>query len=333
MDINAAFDTLQTEVDVHDRADKKARARRDLFRKALGPEADVLEVFPSGSLARGSQISPIHDVDLVAVYDPEAHPDWGQDGDSAADALAYTHEQIRSLLGTDGSYAAGEVRLIHDKNHSVKCFLDDPDEVELAFTVDVVPALRHNGHLLIPEARNAKWVESDPEHLIELVRNRHADWNRFVPLVRALKRWNKDKGAGMKSLAIEVLALDFLPEETRPKALSRFFNAAASRIQEPICDPAGLCGEIDPNMDRELAYEKLDAAASAAYQAVNAQDLGDTDKAACLWRDVFGDIFPEPECGCSTGTDTGTGTGLLIGIGGSTGVVDKPRPVVDAPQG
>src|SRR4051812_8375872 len=149
MDINAAFDTLQTEVNVDDRADKKARARRDLFRKALGPEADVLEVFPSGSLARGSQIDPIHDVDLVVVYRADAHPEWGQDGNSAADALAYTHAQIKSVLGTEGTYAPREVRLIHDKNHSVKCFLDDPDEVELAFTVDVVPALRHNGHLLI----------------------------------------------------------------------------------------------------------------------------------------------------------------------------------------
>ena len=330
MDINAAFDTLQTEVNVKDRADKKARGRRDLFRDALSSENDVLEVFPSGSLARGSQIDPIHDVDLVMVYDAASHPDWGRDGDSAADALSYTHKQIRARLGhNDGSFAQ-EVRLIHDKNHSVKCFLDDPNEVELAFTVDVVPALRRNGHLLIPEARNDTWVESDPELLITLVRDRHAEWNRFVPLVRALKRWNKEQGAGMKSLAVEVLALELLPQDTRSNALNRFFSAAAARIYDPICDPADLCGEIDPKMDRSLAYEKLDAAASAAYHAVNAQARDDAAKAACYWRQVFGEIFPEPEGGCSATNGTGTGTGLLIGVGG---ISEQPRKVIDAPQG
>ena len=328
MDLTAAFNTLQTEVNVKGGADKKARGRRDLFRDALKSESDIREIFPSGSLARGSQIDPIHDVDLVAVYDADAHPTWGQAGGSAADALAHAHAQVRARLGhTEGSFAQ-EVRLIHDKSHSIKCFLDDPEEVELAFTVDVVPALRHNGHLLIPEARNEIWVESDPEDLIARVRSRHAEWNRFVPLVRALKRWNKDKGAGMKSLAVEVLALELLPEDTRPNALNRFFSAAAARIYEPICDPAGLCGEIDPNMDRDLAYAKLDAAASAAYRAVNAAAREDTDAAACCWREVFGDAFPEPEGGCSK--DTGTGTGLLIGVG-ATQV--KPRRVVDAPQG
>lgn len=41
-------------------------------RQALSPEDDVTEAFPSGSLARGSQLEPIHDVDFVVVYDPDA---------------------------------------------------------------------------------------------------------------------------------------------------------------------------------------------------------------------------------------------------------------------
>ena len=70
----------------------------------------------------------------------------------------------------------------------------------------------------------------------------------------------------MKSLVVEVLALDLLPVADRPAALSRFFTAAAEAVWGPICDPAGLCGEIQPDMDR--------AAASAALRGRDAMGRG-----------------------------------------------------------
>ena len=63
-------------------------------------------------------------------------------------------------------------------------------------------------------------------------------------------------------------------------------------------DPAGECGEIQPDLDVEKARAAISAAATASWSAVSAQDQGDTDRAACLWRQVFGDAFPEPDGGC-----------------------------------
>lgn len=335
MDLNKAFDDLQREVNVASDGDKKARGRRRLFEDALDPLEEVDKFIRSGSLARGSQIDPINDVDVVVVFDADKQPEWGQAGKSAREALEYTSNLIHQLIGKDAPEPKdGEerVRLIHIRNHSVKCFLDDPDETEHPFTVDVVPAIAYGDHQLIPEKNSSKWVESDPKKLIDDVADRHAEWNQFVKLVRVLKRWNKDQGAGMKSLVVEVLALEHLTEDTRPKALSAFFTAAAARIYEPVNDPAGLCGEIDRNMDKALAYEKLDAAASAAYHAVNAQERGETDQAACYWRKVFGDIFAEPEGGCSMIESGGTGTGLLIGTGVG-GLAEPRRPVKQVDQG
>lgn len=329
MDINTAFDDLQREVNVDPGADAKARERRNIFHTAFMPEADVTRVFPSGSLARGSQIAPIHDVDMVIVFDAAEHPTWGSPGDSAEQALGEVRERVHELLGQSSGTCAQEVRRADMKNHSLKCFLDHPGQQD-AFTVDVVPALAYNSHVLIPQARNNRWVESDPEDLIGRVLSRHAEWRRFVPLVRALKRWNKDSGAGMKSLAVEVLALTHLQQDTRAKALQQFFTAAHAHIYEPIVDPAGLCGLIDPNMDIELAKAKLDKAASDAWYAVEAQDAGDTDEAACHWRGVFGDIFPEPEDGCPKSDDKGKLGTFAIGAG--TAAVTQRR-VIDAPQG
>lgn len=323
MDITQAFLDFKAEVDVPKGADDEARARRDIFRTAFASEAE--RIFPSGSLARGSQIDPINDVDMVAVFRASDHPDWGLPGESAEAALAAIRARVTALLGANGTHDQ-VVRQANLRNHSVKCFLDDPDDPG-AFTVDLVPALEYEGHLLIPERKTKQWIESDPEYLIQSVAGRHADWPRFVHLVRMIKRWNKDHGATMKSLTVEVLALEHLSEAPIPQALSSFFTAAAARIYDPIEDPAGLCGPIQRDLDCKAALDALDAAASSAWHAVNAQNDGDTDRAACLWREVFGDAFPEPEGGCPD--PSSPGPGLMIG----TGVGVAPKKIIDAPQG
>jgi hypothetical protein len=325
MDIEAAFDDLQQEVNAPPEAVKEARRRRDLFQDAFGGEDDVSETLPTGSLARGSQKDPINDVDVVIVYERQAHPDWGLPGASAGDALDHVKERVHELLGeTDGSFAK-EVRLTRTRNHAVKCWLDDP-EAEGAFTVDVTPALRQRDEvLLIPEKESRKWIETAPEFLIRVVGERHARWNRFVPLVRDLKRWGADQKTDMKSLLLEVLGLHHLPEEKRPRALARFFAAAANAVLLPVVDPAGLCGEVQPDLDRVAAAGHLKKAAEAAWRAVEAEARGDTDEAACLWRTIFGDIFPEPPGGC--------GNGATAAVGAAAVIARPRRPVRDAPQG
>jgi hypothetical protein len=326
MDISKAFDDLQTAVNASPESVKEARRRRDLFRNAFGGDEDVTEGVPSGSLARGSQKDPIHDVDVIIVFDPDAHSDWGTPGPSAGAALDHVQSRVHDLLGeTDGTFAK-EVRLAQPRNHSVKCWLDDP-EVEGAFTVDVTPALRQEGQtLLIPEKNSSRWIETAPEYLVQLVADRHSSWNRFVPLVRDLKRWGADQKTDIKSLLLEVLALDHLPEAERPQALAQFFAAAANAVLLPVEDPAGLCGEIQPDLDRTAAAQHLTKAAEASWRAVEAEGRGDTDRAACLWRTVFGDIFPEPRGGC--------GNGAALAAGAAATVIARPRRRVrDAPQG
>jgi Second Messenger Oligonucleotide or Dinucleotide Synthetase domain len=326
MDINAAFDTLQEEVNASAEAVKEARRRRNLFCEAFSGDDDVTECVHSGSLARGSQKDPINDVDEIIVFDAEAHPDWGQPGPSAGEALDHVQTRVNELLGATNGTHAQEVRLARTRNHSVKCWLDDPDDPD-AFTVDVTPALRQaDGTLLIPEKANERWITTDPEDLIARVRERHAEWNRFVGLVRCLKRWAADQSTEMKSLLIEVLALDHLPVDTRQRALARYFTSSTQAVLLPVVDPAGLCGETQPDLDREAASQDFAKAAEAAWRAVEAEDRGDTDEAACLWRSIFGDIFPEPPGGC--GNDRGRAAATTAAI-----PARPRRPVRDAPQG
>jgi len=315
--IDSGFDTLQTTVNVDPDDLAKARRRRNVFCDELVKEPDVVEVWPSGSLARGTHKAPLNDVDLVIVFDTAAHPGWNQPGESAEAALEHLRSAVTRRLGASGT---DDVRLTKIRNHSVKCFLDDPGDPD-AFTVDVTSALiRDEGGIFIPEKNNKRWIASDPQYLIDLVAKRHADWNEFARLARVLKRWNSDHGAHMKSLTVEVLALDHLPVAARPNAVAAFFAAAQDAVWDPIEDPAGLCGPIDPDLNRAAASAALAKAADLAAHAVEAAANGEKQNAQCLWRQMFGDIFPEPYGGC----------------GGGGGAVVAPVPkrrVVDSPQG
>lgn len=319
MSVESGFDDLQGVANATDESVKEARRRRDAFRSALPAAEDVDYVFPSGSLARGTHKDPIHDVDLVCVFKAGDRPDWGGPGDSAEDALEHMRNLIKERLGADGTEGR-EVRRCDLRNHSVKCFLDDPADPD-AFTVDVTPALLHPERgLWIPERNSRDWVRSDPRYLIDVVAERHAEWSQFAKLVRVLKRWNADQGSHMKSLVVEVLALDLLPVKNRPTSLARFFTAAASAVWSPIVDPAHLCGEIQPNLDRAAASAELERAAEAAAAAVEAAERGEGRRAMCLWRKIFGSIYPEPIGGCG-----GSGPAVIPAV--------PKRKIVDAPQG
>ncbi|EME18525.1 SMODS domain-containing nucleotidyltransferase [Rhodococcus triatomae] len=321
MSVTDAFKTFQDVVNADITHVREARTRRDLFKDAFDTQDDVQEVVASGSLARGTHKDPIHDVDVIIVFDQDKHPEWGTPGDSAEDALDYTRARVNALLGaTNGTYA-NAVRLARWRNHAVKCFLDDPDDPD-AFTVDAMPALRRDGKLLIPEALSDDWVSCDPELLIAEVAKRHAEWNKFAGTVRMLKWWAAAQDTKIKSLVMEVLALDFLPiDANQPAAIKNFFVSACYHIEggNEVADPAGLCGPIQPDIDSDEFAECLRSARDNAIKAFQAQTNNDTAAAIKYWGEVFGDDFPKPPS--ST-------------VGPAPAVVPAaPRPVKDTPQG
>lgn len=326
MSLDEAFDEYQKSVDADPDQVKEARQRRDTFKAALGAEADVVEVWGSGSLRRSTHTGPlIHDLDLVVVFDRNDHSGWGEPGNNtAADSLDVLHDKITKLLGNKGTVEK-LVRRADPRRHAVKCFIDLPGAPE-GFTVDAVPALHDNGPLLIPEKTDDNtsiWVPSDPLYLVREIAERSADWDYFLRLVRVVKKWRKraQVEGKVKSLVMEVLALHHLPVDTRPNALRRFFTAAATAVGNgPVTDPAELCGEIQPDLDRIGLRESLLNAADVADQACDAAANGHTDDAKKLWRDVFGSDFPAPK------GKANVGPALIVPA------VTK-RPIKDAPQG
>ncbi len=337
---NTAFDTHQVIVNADPDSVREARERRNIFCDAFGELPEVSHTIPSGSLARGTQRDPIHDVDLIMVFRADEHPDWDNGSGSAQAALEHTRRLVTGLLGASGGTFARKVRRADLRNHVVKCFLDDPGDPQ-AFTVEVMPALRdrEDGPVRIPERHGDRWVTADPEYLIAAVASRHQEWRYFAPMVRTIKKWKDATGLHMKSLTAEVLALNCLPrpevgvELTRPAALARFFTSAATAVMSGVADPAGWCGEIQPDLDRDAVRASLLEAGDIAARTLDAEQHGDYDAAVCLWRSVFGTDFPGPPGGCA-GSRAGSRAGSALA---GAAVIAAPallrRPVRDAPQG
>jgi hypothetical protein len=152
MHVDDAFDIFQRKVDADPSHVRKARHRRNIFDKAFGTLEDVVRAIPSGSLARGTQLDPIHDVDLIVLFENAAHSDWGPgDDDSAEAALIYTQKRVDALLGKQSSFPRHVVGDTLLRNHVVKCFLDlrflaEDETFKGSFAVEVMPALRDGGH-------------------------------------------------------------------------------------------------------------------------------------------------------------------------------------------
>jgi hypothetical protein len=321
MGVEKAFDDFQNVVNADKKRVDLARERRDVFKQAFKAEPDVAEAFGSGSLARSTQLDPVHDVDLVIVYRAEDHPDWGQPGESANEALEHTRERVKYLLGATDGTVDQLVRYTLPRDRAVKCFIDPP-EMKDAFTVDAMPVLRQaDGTLLIPSKRSKEWSTADPEYLIEAVADHQRNWEHFRAMVRVLKRWRLSVPTKVKSLVMEVLALECMPRSgTRPEALRAFFTAAAIQVNWGVDDPAGHCGAIQADLDIPVLREALEDARDAATRACALDADGDADEAQRAWQEVFGSDFPAPEK--KKVSPAVTGPALITG-----------RPIRDAPQG
>jgi predicted nucleotidyltransferase len=320
MGVEQAFDDFQKIVNADKGHVDLARERRDIFKKAFRSESDVVEVFGSGSLARSTQLDPVHDVDLVIVYDADDHPDWSQPGESAAEALEYTRGRVKELLGASNGTVEKLVRHTRWCNHAVKCWVDPPDAPH-AFTVDAMPAFRQSDDtLLIPQAATKEWITVDPEYLIRAVAKHQGDWSDFRPMVRVLKRWRHSVPTKVKSLVMEVLALNCMPRGgSRPEALRAFFTAAANEVNWGVDDPAGHCGPIHQDLDIAALRMALETASEAATRACAEAANGNTDEAQRAWQEIFGSDFPAP---AKKPSPVITAPALIT-----------TRPVRDAPQG
>src|SRR5215218_8361492 len=98
MGMAGILDKARARIAVHDEVLAAARERRDLIRRITEEEFSTLRTFGSGSLAHGTQNSPLADADLGVVLDRRAYPELGPDGDGPKEIAEKIRQRLRERL-------------------------------------------------------------------------------------------------------------------------------------------------------------------------------------------------------------------------------------------
>jgi hypothetical protein len=176
-----------------------------------------------------------------------------------------------------------------------------PEEHEgKVLSIDAVPAFASaKGVYEIPDKDTGVWIKTNPEvHQEQSTAKNKALNERWVPLVKMAKGWNRSNGKPIKpSFLVEVMAEELVdpPFSNYPDEIRNLFAAMEATVGNQWADPAGLGPPVSDQMTPDListARKALQEAQRKAALARRAEETGQQGEALRLWREILGDYFP-----------------------------------------
>lgn len=295
MSITDLLEEARARISVEDEVLRAARDRRDLIMKILKEEFSLLRAFGSGSLAHGTQNSPLADADLGVVLHKRSYPELGPAGDGPKGIAEKVRMTLRDRLKEDYP----EARFYLGGRRSIKVTFNDPVGPDATdFTADVIVALtREDGGLWIPDLKKDEWEASDPEKHKEMVlaRNKGTE-STFARVIRLAKHANKTHGKTICSFNVTALGLECIGGKVSMQdGLATLLRHAADSLKEGLTeDPAGVSGPIGVKKRKEAAetFKKL---AEIAEEAVALEADGEMAQAQKAWSQVLPGAVDPPD--------------------------------------
>ena len=272
-----------------------ARSFPDDVREAL-VESNVKTThsFLQGSLARGTMVSPLKDVDMVVCLDRRDHGYLLRSLFGPDQAMGMLQEALENRLRPDYP----DLRFGPRKRHALSIELGGGRP-----SFDLVPAFEtttDDDDVLIADREDKQWKRSNPRELIRIVSGANQEMGgRLIHVVRMIKhavRTNLDER--FPSLALESIAIVALDQSVSyAEACLLVFEKGAEILGGPIHDPTGR-DDLAPKIDqiepgftvraKEWFEEKVFEARCARERAVS----GDHVRSIAWWHRVFGAPFP-----------------------------------------
>src|SRR2546428_3190808 len=269
-----------------------ASRRQQEVRACIKRSFDIEKDFLTGSYARNTKTKPLKDVDIFFVLGEGEKQRRQQPPSTILDAF---EQCLRKEYGSDQ---------VERNRRSVTVSFEKRSQTQggeegKVLSVDAVPAFDCGRYYEIPDDDLGQWIKSDPEAHKEQATKKNDSLNgNWVPLVKMIKRWNREAGKPIKpSFLIEAMALKLVdtPFSSYPGEIRMFFAAAADRLDETWPDPAGFGPPVCDQMDqasRHKAREALRAAEVKAALAFRAEQQGRQGEALSLWQAILGSYFP-----------------------------------------
>ncbi len=289
--VDEAFDTFRRRLELSKTEQADASRRQRDVRKCIAAEFDIEDDFLTGSYARHTKTKPLKDVDIFFCLGSEDRH-WRDK--PPIEVLREFETVLAEQYGDDETELGRRcVTVEFDKKNPTT------DEDGKVLSVDAVPAIKVGNDFEIPDRVLDRWIKTNPKaHADAAVTKNKALNQRWKPLVKMLKRWNRSAGKPIKpAFLIEVMAMDLIqgPLTTDSEEIQRFFAAARTAVTQDWPDPAGLGPPVSDQMDaaqRAIAVPALRDAEVRASRARRLDASGSTGDALALWREIMGKYFP-----------------------------------------
>jgi hypothetical protein len=289
--IAEAFEKFRQRLELSETERKDTIRRHTEVRDCIRARFDVERDFLTGSYARHTKTKPLKDVDIFFVLGQDERHRRSKPPSDILDAF---QSCLAEKYGADAIEPGRRcVTVVFDKRNPTV------DEEGRVLSIDAVPAFELDGCYEIPDRSLAKWIKSDPEvHKEQATKKNKSLDEKWVPLVKMIKRWNRSAGKPIKpSFLIEVMAQDLVdgPFTTYPSEMRRFFAAALDGVMQDWPDPAGLGPHVSDQMTvelREAAREAVRKAETQAALAVRLEKQNKQGEALALWSEIMGRYFP-----------------------------------------
>lgn len=285
-DTATAFNEFYGKIVPTERQTEQVRARASqagvYLRKFFGPDHDmpVARVRMIGSAARGTDIRPMHDVDVMAVFRNKSDIFEKYRYDSQAFI-----NRIRSTLS-----AKTQIARVGTRGQAVRLFYNDN------LQVDIAPVFEWSGGGFALPSGPGGWITTDPIAQAMWADQRQAALGgRYKRRVRLLKRWNDVHSKRLESYHLEVMVGNIFTSMSKDSrnGLWRFFEWAPGSLN--VQDPAGHSGDLAEGMtwlQRIAILDSFSSSKERARKANQAEVKGNHREAIRLWRIVLGDEFP-----------------------------------------
>ena len=268
------------------------------------PEFQLVKMLNSGSVAKGTALKTINDMDVAVYVRPDKIPDH-----EVNKMLEYVRDALVSVYGDTMSSDQFSIG-----THCVRVtFKGTGLDVEV---VPVIPNGKPDDRGDVLNNDNGKWVETSiPLHL-KFIRERKNLYPQYAEMVRMTKWWRNQRGFKFKSFLIELLWCHMvdaqLVSESRIDAFGKFLRYILStQLQEKIIftdyyqgsevkgdnSPIQVYDPINPNnnvgltiteTDRQLIINEAQLAFDALAMACSAYTK---ENAVANWQRILGSGF------------------------------------------
>ncbi|WP_410651913.1 SMODS domain-containing nucleotidyltransferase [Amycolatopsis sp. cmx-4-54] len=232
-----------------------------------------------GSAEKKTIVRPIDDIDVLAVFSNEKDAYY-----------KYQFDSKNFLYRIRQAYDGVSTQQVGARGQAVRVFFQSGGHV------DVAPVFPGGGDDYLLPSGNGGWITTSPFKANRWFTGRNQDLgNNLRPLVRLLKKWNREHSSRLSSFHLETMAATVFTKlgSDRRTALKNFFEWAPSFLV--VQDPGGHSGDLSSYLtwsSRQDVIRSFEAAKNRCEKAIEAESVANLSEARRLWRIVLGEDFP-----------------------------------------